>query len=139
MIGFEFIGDIVVGSSDCMGAVPCAAICIVGQDVGQRGVGGVSAGERLGLQNGGAYEWMTELHVPVVQLHEAGRRGGFERVDVGLGASEYRRRGEDLRQVVERIDRGDQDRVACVLRKLGQATSERSLEASSQRECRCAH
>ena len=44
-------------------------------------VRGVSAGERLGLQNGRANEWMTELHVPVVQLHEIGQLGGLERVD----------------------------------------------------------
>lgn len=123
----KVVRDVVVGSRDCMGAVPRTAIRVVGQDVGQRGVRGVPAGERLGMQNGRANEWMTELHVPVVQLHEAGQLGGLEHVDRGLGASEHRRRGEDLRQVVQRIDGGDQDRVACFRRELGQATRERPL------------
>ncbi len=136
MIRFEVVRDIVVGSRDCVGAVPRAAKRIVGQDVGQRGVGGVSARERPRIAERRS-ERVDDRTARAGRPAARGRpAGGLERVDLGLGASEHRRRGEDLRQVVERIDRGDQDRVTCFRRKLGQATRERPLEASSQRECR---
>ena len=82
---------------------------------------------------------MPELHVPVFHLHQAGRGCRLECIDLRGGAAKHGRRGEDLREVVHRVDCGDEQRVACFSRELGQPARERSLQAGSERERRCAY
>jgi hypothetical protein len=78
---------------------------------------------------------MAEMHVQVVEPEQSGGHRGLQGGHGHWLAGQRRGAGQDLRQVVRVVHRGDQDGVPGQRRQAGDPGGEGALQMCGQREC----
>ena len=77
-------------ATDC--AVPGPAVCLIGQHLRQRRVGGLAAGQRLRLQHPGTHQRVPEPHAALVDAEQPHVGGPAEYAGTDRRPAELRRR-----------------------------------------------